>query len=189
MPASSLPNEAIISADAALALMQLAHAAVERWLESGRLTIDPACPFPELEKMAGIFVTLRKGSKLRGCVGQVIPQEPMFRLVQELAVASASRDSRFPPLDRTEWPGIQMEISVLSPPRRMESMEALELGRHGIMIKKNERTGVFLPDVATEAGWSKEEFVRHCAEDKAGMDYRDIKNAEMYLFHVQKIPE
>ncbi len=169
--------------------MQCARAAIERWLDSGRLTLDLKCPHPELQKRAGIFVTLRQTSNLRGCVGQVIPEEPMFTLAQDLAVASASRDSRFPPLRYSEWPEIKMEISVLSPPRRMENIEALELGRHGIMIKKNERTGVFLPDVAAQAGWSKEEFVRHCAEDKAGLDYRDIKNAEIFLFHVQKISE
>lgn len=189
MPASSSHNEVLVSPEAGMALLRLARLSIEFWLKYGSLMNDERCPQPELEKPAGLFVTLRKGKELRGCIGQMASEEPMYKLVQELAVSSATKDSRFPELEKEEWPGVQIEISILSPLKRMENLSVLEIGRHGIVVKKNGRTGVYLPEVATEAGWTKEEFLRRCAEDKAGLDFKDIKNAEIYIFTSQKISE
>ncbi|MBI4430536.1 MAG: AmmeMemoRadiSam system protein A [Candidatus Omnitrophica bacterium] len=184
-----MPSSVFISEEACRQILRMARQAIEHWLDTGNLSLDPVCPHPDLNKAGGLFVTLRKKGDLRGCVGQMTSDEPLFRLVQELAVASASRDFRFPALDQSEWPGIRIEISVLSPLTRILSPNDMEIGRHGIVVKKDGRTGVYLPEVAPEAGWSKEEFFRRCAKDKAGLSEDEIEGAEIYVFSSQKISE
>jgi len=119
---------------------------------------------------------------LRGCIGRFEPDEPLYRVVQEMAIAAATEDYRFPPVTPQELGELDIEISVLTPLRKISSIDEIQLGRHGIYIKKGGRAGTFLPQVATETGWSKEEFLGYCARDKAGLGWNGWKDADIYVY-------
>ena len=141
---------------------------------------------PELLVERGIFVTLKNGDALRGCLGVFSSDKPLCRLVGEMAAASAKDDPRFRahPITPAELPAISIEISVLSPLERVANPLDLELGKHGICIESGWASGCFLPQVATETGWSKEEFLTHCCAGKAGLapDAWKSPDTKVYLF-------
>ncbi len=141
---------------------------------------------PELNAHCGCFVTLKNGERLRGCIGQFTSEEPLIKLVGEMAKASATGDPRFfdDPIRRDELEQLDIEISVLSPLKRTERPLELRLGIDGIYIKKGYAGGCFLPQVATETGWSKEEFLSYCCAHKAGIraDAWKDPDTEVYLF-------
>jgi AmmeMemoRadiSam system protein A len=126
---------------------------------------------PELLAKQGAFVTLKNRGELRGCIGHFIGDRPLYRMVADMALASATEDYRFlmNPITRVELPQLDIEISVLSPLERIQNPLDIELGKHGIYIRRGSRAGCFLPQVATETGWSKEEFLTHCCAGKAGL--------------------
>lgn len=130
----------------------------------------------------GSFVTLHKYGELRGCIGRFISNDPLYKVVQQMAVASATQDTRFSVVKEDEIDDLEIEISVLSPLKLIESIEEIELGKHGIYIIKGNRAGTFLPQVATETGWSLDEFLGHCARDKAGIGWTGWKEAEIYIY-------
>jgi AmmeMemoRadiSam system protein A len=107
-----------------------------------------------------------------------------------MAVAAATQDSRFPPVTVPELDKIEIEISVLSPLRKMADVSELELGKHGIYVMKGMTGGCYLPQVADETGWSKEEFLRHCCLEKAGLEADAWKkDADVYLFTAEVFSE
>ena len=103
-------------------------------------------------------------------------------MVFQMARAAAFEDPRFRPLRREDLDDIEIEISVLTPMRRIYSLDEFELHRHGIYIKKGYRSGTYLPQVADEVNWSKEEFVAHCSHDKAGLGWNGWRDAELYVY-------
>jgi len=133
---------------------------------------------------SGAFVSLHKHGRLRGCIGHFGDDVPLREIVAEMARAAAFEDPRFRPVTRDELPDIDIEISVLTPMRRIHSLDELELHRHGIYIRRGYRSGTFLPQVADEVNWTKEEFVGHCAQDKAGIGWDGWKapDAELYVY-------
>ena len=139
---------------------------------------------PELKKESGAFVTLRTHGKLRGCIGRMVSDIPLYKLVSEMAVSAAKEDPRFSHIQLSELEDIEIEISVLSPLQRADDPLDLELGRHGIYIKKGASNGCFLPQVATETGWTKEEFLSKCCSMKAGLspDAWKKRDIDVYIF-------
>ncbi len=137
---------------------------------------------PTLLQRCGAFVTLHKEGKLRGCIGHIGEDMPLYQVVKEMAHAAAFEDPRFLPLDEQEMEQIDLEISVLTPMQRIGSIDEFELGRHGIFIRKGHRTGTYLPQVAQEVSWTKEEFLSHCAQDKAGIGWDGWRDAELYTY-------
>jgi len=135
-----------------------------------------------LNTKCGAFVTLYKNGKLRGCIGRLSGNVPLYKLVQEMTISAASYDRRFLPVNEDELPDMKIEISVLSPLKKINNIEEIVLGKHGIFIEDGYHTGVFLPQVATETGWSREEFLGHCARDKAGLDWDGWKTADLFIF-------
>ena len=131
---------------------------------------------------AGAFVTLNKDEKLRGCIGRFSPDEPLYKVIQDMAISSSTKDYRFSPVTPTELEDIEIEISVLTPLKKIESIEEIELGKHGIYIKKGMQSGTFLPQVADKTGWSVEEFLGHCAQEKAMIGWEGWKEAEIYTY-------
>jgi len=123
---------------------------------------------PALQRPSGAFVTLHYRGELRGCIGEIVARRPLIEAVAELAVSSAFEDPRFRPLTLEEWPEVTIEISVLTPPRAVDSWEEIEIGRHGVFLHKNGRSAVFLPQVATEQGWDVSTMLSHLAR-KAGL--------------------
>ena len=135
-----------------------------------------------LNQKCGAFVSLHKHGHLRGCIGHFGEDYPLHEIVAEMARAAAFEDPRFMPVTRDELNDLDIEISVLTPMRRIQSLDEFELHRHGIYIKKGYRSGTFLPQVADEVNWTKEEFVGHCSQDKAGLGWDGWRDAELYVY-------
>ena len=135
-----------------------------------------------LNSKCGAFVSLHKQGRLRGCIGHFGEDVPLHEIVAEMARAAAFEDPRFMPVTRDELDDIDIEISVLTPMRRIQNLDEFELHRHGIYIRKGYRSGTFLPQVADEVNWTKEEFVSHCAQDKAGIGWDGWRDAELYVY-------
>ena len=138
--------------------------------------------FSILNSRCGAFVSLHKHGRLRGCIGHFGEDVPLHEIVAEMARAAAFEDPRFMPVTKDELDDIDIEISVLTPMRRIQSLDEFQLHKHGIYIKKGYRSGTFLPQVADEVNWTKEEFVGHCAQDKAGIGWDGWKDAELYVY-------
>ena len=137
---------------------------------------------PTMKRKCGAFVTLTKGGRLRGCIGHFGEDVPLHEMVYEMARAAAFEDPRFPRLRREELDSVDIEISVLTPMRRIKSADEFQLHRHGIYIRKGRRSGTFLPQVADEVNWTKEEFLGHCSQDKAGLGWDGWRDAELYVY-------
>ena len=141
------------------------------------------------EKGYGVFVTLHLNGRLRGCIGRFTSSDSLYETIQDMARSAAFSDPRFPSLSRSEAHRIDIEVSVLSPLKRISSVDEFKLGRDGIYMIKGSRHGTFLPQVATETGWSTEEFLGHCAQDKAGIGYYGWKEAELYTYQTEIVNE
>jgi hypothetical protein len=135
-----------------------------------------------LTSKCGAFVSLHEYGHLRGCIGHFGEDIPLHEIVAEMARAAAFEDPRFSPVRREELDDIDIEISVLTPMRRIKNLDEFELHRHGIYIRKGYRSGTFLPQVADEVDWTKEEFVGHCSQDKAGLGWNGWRDAELYVY-------
>ena len=146
----------------------------------------PVCDDTDLNAKCGCFVTLKNGDNLRGCLGQFTSDKPIIELVAEIAAASATQDVRFSnnPITPDELDELDIEISLLSPLKKTDDPLSLRLGIDGIYIIKNGRSGCFLPQVATEIGWNKEEFLSYCCSSKAGIGPEAWKepDTDVYLF-------
>ncbi len=144
-----------------------------------------------LKEINGVFVTLKTRGKLRGCIGKMVSDTPLHKLVSDLAVSSATDDPRFNQIQPSELKDLEIDISVLSPLKKIDNPLDFELGRHGIYIKEGSRSGCFLPQVATDTGWSKEEFLSQCCSMKAGLssDAWKKKDIEVYIFASEIISE
>jgi len=171
-------------------LLKIARETLEGYLKDGQPP-DIKVEDKALKQKRGVFVTLKKNGQLRGCIGSFFPQKPLYQLVQEMAIAAAVNDSRFPPLQYNELEDVEIEISVLSPLRRISSPEEIELGKHGVYLKYGARTATFLPQVATETGWTREEFLSQLCTQKAGLPadcYLDPE-AELFVYTAQVFGE
>jgi AmmeMemoRadiSam system protein A len=127
-------------------------------------------------------VSLHKNGRLRGCIGHFGEDVPLYEIVEEMARAAAFEDPRFLNVTREELDELEIEISVLTPMRRIYSLDEFELHRHGIYIRKGYHGGTYLPQVADEVNWTKEEFVSHCSQDKAGLGWDGWKEADLYVY-------
>ncbi len=165
-----------------------------RKVVSGDLVDFKPSDNPEVQIKAGCFVTFKNKGRLRGCIGQFTSDEPLWKTVRDVAIASATRDSRFfsNPITHEEIAHLEVEISILSPLQRVsDPLKQIKLGEHGIVIRDKERSGTFLPQVASETGWTLEEFLGHCARDKAGLGWDGWKSptAGVYTYTATIIEE
>lgn len=120
------------------------------------------------ERCGGAFVTLRRARELRGCIGRIEADEGLARVVARCAVAACALDPRFPPVDETELPDIEIELSLLGPLEPIDGPADIELGRHGLVVEQAWQRGLLLPQVATEWRWDCETFLAHTCR-KAGL--------------------
>jgi len=171
-------------------LLKIVRTTLEQYIRNHTQPEIRAGGFSEtLKTPSGCFVTLKEDGALRGCVGRFTAEEPLYKVVQEMAIASATQDNRFPAVDATEISKLEIEISVLSPMKKINSIDEIVLGKHGIYITKGYFSGTFLPQVATETGWNKEEFLGHCARDKAGLGWDGWKDADIYIYEANVFSE
>lgn len=171
-------------------LLQLARQTLESYLK------DKKIPSVKLEseilnQKLGAFVTLRKNGQLRGCIGEFEPKKPLYKVVQDKAIDAALHDPRFSPVKYQELKDLEIEISVLSPRRKINDWQKIKLGKHGVVIKKGIRGGTYLPQVATETGWDLKTFLANLCSSKAGLAsdcYKDPKT-EIFVFTAQVFSE
>ncbi|MFA7683348.1 MAG: AmmeMemoRadiSam system protein B [Syntrophales bacterium] len=123
---------------------------------------------PLLRQHRGVFVTLKKRNQLRGCIGRLVPDIPLGKLVGTMALQSALRDPRFPPVKASELQDLEVEISILTPMKPVSGYQDIVVGRDGVVLEKNGRSAVFLPQVAPEQGWDRDTMLDHLAM-KAGL--------------------
>lgn len=149
-----------------------------------------ASSIPEnLKTPLGAFVTLKINGNLRGCIGRFMSSTPLYQVVLESSKSSAFEDPRFAPLTKDEFAKTNIEITVLGNMRKISDIGEIVLGRHGIYLKKDFRSGTLLPQVATENNWNVEEFLGHTARDKAGLGWDGWKTAEIYIYEGKVIEE
>ena len=157
----------MLNPDARRALLAIARASVLAAAE-GREPDDPVPDNPALHRPGAAFVTLRVGGALRGCIGHLVAEQPLWISVREMAAAAATRDDRFEPVAADETAALRIEISVLSPRRRIAGPGDVVIGRDGLNIRRGANSGLLLPQVAPEHGWSVEEFLAQTCR-KAGL--------------------
>ncbi|MFH1246014.1 MAG: AmmeMemoRadiSam system protein B, partial [Candidatus Omnitrophota bacterium] len=149
-------------------LLEIARQSIREYLNTGKeITLQETDPL--LIKNMGAFVTIHRKGNLRGCIGHIIGVQPLYLTVRDMAVEAAVGDPRFVPLTSGELPDVDIEISVLSEPQRIQDIEEIKMGIHGVIVQKGTSSGVFLPQVAAETGWTKEEFLSNLCAQKAGL--------------------
>ena len=181
---------ALLSDGVRKALLDLARGSLEahfRGEPPPRLGSDRAEGFGEPR---ALFVTLRKGEDLRGCIGTLAPEGDLSRTVPKFAMRAAFNDPRFPPLDEDELPRCRIEISVLTPPAEVENPEDVVVGRDGLIIEARGRSGLLLPQVATEWGFDRERFLSEVSR-KAGLppDAWRAPDARLWTFQAEVFGE
>lgn len=143
-----------------------------------------------LHQVRGVFSTLKVAGQLRGCIGQIEAEHPLYRVVPEMTVAAATRDPRFPPLSLQELEVTAISLSILSPPQLISDVSMIEVGRHGLVISQGSRRGVLLPQVPVEWNWDLIEFLENTCR-KAGLPpdaYRDA-NTTIAIFSTDSFEE
>jgi len=149
-------------------LLKLARDAISFRLQTGK-TLKAECGEGALREQRGAFVTLKQAGKLRGCIGYPIPRVALCETVIEAAEMAAFEDYRFPSIKKEDLPGLEIEISILSLPQRIEDPAEIEVGTHGIIINRGGNRGLLLPQVPVEWDWDRETYLRHgCL--KAGLE-------------------
>jgi uncharacterized protein len=181
-----MSDQSVLSAEGEKELIRIARSAVQA-AATGQPDPETQPALPELGQPLGAFVTLHKQGQLRGCIGSFQPQEPVWRVVADMARSSAMNDPRFSPVDEAELAEIDIEISVLSPLEKTDDPLSLEVGTHGIYVRRGLQSGTYLPQVATEHNMDKEEFLSSCCAHKAGLppDAWKDPDTEVYLYTAQ----
>jgi len=163
-------------------LLRLAHDSILSRLEGRELPLDP--PSGHLAQPRGVFTTLHLQGRLRGCVGYVLPADSLYRAVAETARAAAFEDTRFLPVTLDEAKALEIELSILSPPRPIAA-ENIEIGRHGLLITMEGRRGLLLPQVPAEHNWDRATFLEQTCR-KAGLPANAWHNgAKIEAFHAE----
>lgn len=162
-------------------LLQIARESIENYVKNNkRQSLDEKDP--ALLRRQGAFVTIKKGDQLRGCIGHIQPTWPLYQTVADMAIEAACGDPRFVHVIPSELKEITLEISVLSPIEEINDVNKIKVGLHGIIIRKGPYSGLLLPQVATEYGWDRDEFLKHSCL-KAGLPADAWKKgAEIYIF-------
>ena len=148
-------------------LLKLARKALEAHFEGTTAAEYPASS-EALADQKGAFVSLHRGEELRGCIGQLYPDRELAKIVQHCALSAALQDTRFVPVSREELQDLKIEISVLSPFRRIKNVDTIEVGRHGLYIEQGHFRGLLLPQVATQFQWDRQTFLEQTCR-KAGL--------------------
>jgi len=161
-------------------LHRIAREAIAAYLDGREYVAEPD---EELDYKRGAFVTLKIDGDLRGCIGQIRARDPLHKVVADMAVAAAFDDPRFPRLTKDEYASLEYEISVLTPLERVKDFSEIKIGRDGLMIRLDMHSGLLLPQVATEYGWTVREFLEQTCL-KAGLPKESCKDkyAEIYRF-------
>ncbi len=181
MPASKAGIDLHFSDEERRVLKELARASIEKVL-FGKEERPPDIP-PALKKKRGAFVCLKTWGELKGCIGYLRAQMPLDETVRRMAVEAAFHDPRFVPLDAREWEHTDIEISVLTPMRKIRDVDEIQVGIHGLYVESGSFSGLLLPQVATEHGLDRQTFLEYTCE-KAGLprDAWQSERTNIYIF-------
>ena len=183
----------LLNLEEGIKAVKLARNAIEVYLKD-RKVIEDRYEGVFAEKR-GVFVTLRKNKNLRGCIGFPYPYKRLDEAIIDSAIAAATEDPRFPPVRLEEMSEITVEVTVLTPPERIDAKpeelpQHIEVGRHGLIVKRGAFSGLLLPQVATEFNFDAEEFLSQTCM-KAGLppDCWLLKDTEVYRYEGQIFEE
>ena len=164
-------------------LLQIARDSIAAVLDGKRPDLNRYPIDDDLRRPAGAFVTLNdRDGELRGCIGSLHPTAPLYQAVSSSAISAAFRDPRFYPVNREEFAGLHLEISVMGPITRVSDVNEIEVGRDGLIITRGHNAGLLLPQVATEWGWDRETFLSQTCV-KAGLPPGAWRSAETKIEH------
>ncbi len=167
-------------------LKDVARRSIQAALAGERDWSPPNPPTRRLSKRFGAFVTLSEQGQLRGCIGHLAPDGPLHRTISAMARAAAFEDPRFAPLTEAEFEGIEVEISILGPITRCPDPELVEVGRHGLIMRRGMRQGLLLPQVPVEWGWDRETFLAQtCCKAGLPPDAWRQPDTEIYWFEAE----
>jgi AmmeMemoRadiSam system protein A len=171
-------------------MLRLARETLTHYLSTGKTLEYDETNLPDsLLDVLGVFVSLHKGRALRGCIGRMKTERPLYKNIQREVISAATIDSRFTPVKYSELLQLCIEISVLGPMIKIDTIDEIELGKHGIYIKQGNASGTFLPQVAKSTGWTLEEFLGYCSKDKVGIGWEGWKNADLYIYTAEVFSE
>lgn len=171
-------------------MLELARNTIQMYLKDGKI-LDAKDDDPLLNKEMGAFVTLHERGQLRGCIGNIVGKGPFYKTVRDMSIESATGDPRFRPVTLDEMKDIDIEISALSPLEKITDPDKIIMGKHGVLVRQGFYSGVYLPQVATETGWTRDEFMDSLCGQKAGMNrnaWREGK-CEIYIFEAEVFGE
>jgi AmmeMemoRadiSam system protein B/AmmeMemoRadiSam system protein A len=183
------PSVDRLSESAGAALLDAARQTLEAHFTGSAPPPLDAASQPELTKARGMFVTIRKGGALRGCIGRIASDVPLATLLPQIAIDAATRDPRFPPMRAEELRDVVLDVSVLTPPQPVKGPQAIVAGRDGVVLQQDQQSGVFLPQVWQETGWTKREFLDELASQKAGLPRDAWRTAKLFTFQAQAFEE
>lgn len=166
-------------------LLEIAKTSVESFVKTGKIPKFEAGS-EKLKEKRGVFVTLKKNRELRGCIGCIVGDRPLYQIIPQMAVAAAVEDPRFLPVTKEELPELEYEISILTPLKKINSPQEIQLGAHGVLARAGYSTGLFLPQVAKETNWDLETFLDNLML-KAGLEQNHWKNhpTDFYVFEAE----
>lgn len=178
-----------LNVDEMQALLAIARQAIIHGVRTGQEYVEPR-EEKALNQRNGCFVTIKQNGQLRGCIGNFQSELPLFKEVAHMALASATKDPRFYPLKEEDLENFHLEISVLSRLHKIDDIDEIEIGKHGIYIEKSFYRGVLLPQVATEHHWDRQTFLKQtCIKAGLPTDAWQADDADIYVFSAQVFGE
>lgn len=182
-------GDSMLTTEQKKTLLKIARESMENYVTSRKrkeFTVDD----PVLARHQGAFVTLNKSGLLRGCIGRIVSDSPLYEVVSDMAIEAAIDDPRFPPVNAKELKDIKIDISALSPIEEIKDVNKIEVGKHGIIVRRGFFQGLLLPQVATEYGWDRETFLKHTCL-KAGLpeDAWKDKSTQISIFSAEVFSE
>lgn len=165
-------------------LLDLARSRIDLVSRGKAGAISPTAPKGPLHEKYGAFVTLKRQGKLRGCIGRIISEDPLFLTVAGMAEAAAFQDSRFPPVGMEDLADLEVEISIMGPVMQCDDPGDILVGRHGLIIRKGNRQGLLLPQVPVEWEWDRETFLDQACL-KAGLPRDSWRSPDTGIFRFQ----
>jgi len=174
-------------------LLRIARTSIEERLVRGRAGFPVPQSSQPFAGPQGAFVTIHTypQKRLRGCIGRIESEWPLPETVSRMAVAAAVSDPRFHPMESSELPAVILKVSVMSPLEKVGDSSRVVIGRHGVVVKAHGRTGVFLPEVPVEQGWTSVQMLDHLCREKMGLDAGSWREpgAEIFVFESEGFEE
>ncbi|PIU40007.1 MAG: hypothetical protein COT00_03980 [Candidatus Omnitrophica bacterium CG07_land_8_20_14_0_80_50_8] len=189
-PSERTPSGSTWSDNQKKELLDIAGRTVRSYVTDGTV-YQPDKSDSMFKENRAVFVTLRKKGQLRGCIGRLIAQEPLDLAVRNMAIEAASQDPRFGPVQKDELKDLSFSVSVLSPPIKINGVDEIVLGKHGVIVRQGGHSGVFLPQVAEELAYNKEIFLNELCSQKAGLPEHCWQDptVDLYVFTADEFGE